>query len=117
MSRPSKAERIKYGSANVVVYEFAEPLDTLPMHRHLKDESTNHISIVTKGSFLVKGSGWQIEVGPGEIVAFEPEQWHEFVALEKNSKLTNVQTGRIGTIVRHQIGDEPMEIPIALSKS
>lgn len=111
MLLPKKSERIKYGSASIVVYEFAEPKQTIPMHRHTYDEATNHISIVTKGSFLCKGSGWQMKISAGDIVSFEPEQWHEFVSLEPDSKLVNVNTGRIGKIIREKADGMPLEIP------
>ena len=110
-SLPKKIERIKYGSVTVIAYDFAEPSESIPMHRHTHDESTNHISIVTKGSFLCKGSGWQMKISAGDIVSFEPEQWHEFIAIEPNSKLVNINTGRIGNIIREKADGMPLEIP------
>ena len=106
MLLPKKAERIKYGSATIVVYDFAEPTECIPMHNHLSDLETNHISIVVKGSFICKGSGWQMKVKAGDIVSFDPDQWHEFIAAEKDSKLINVITGPIGTPERELVTDQ-----------
>jgi quercetin dioxygenase-like cupin family protein len=105
MSLP-KAERIRYGSAKVVIYDFAYPADCLPMHRHVFDLEQNHITIVARGSFVCKGSGWQKKLVSGDIVAFEPEQWHELIALENNSRVINVITGPIGTPERELVTDQ-----------
>lgn len=103
MLLPKKTERIKYGSATLIVYDFAEPTECIPMHNHAHDVDTNHISIVVKGSFICKGSGWQMTVKAGDIVSFEADQWHEFIAVEKDSKLINVNTGPIGTPEREVV--------------
>jgi quercetin dioxygenase-like cupin family protein len=42
----------------------------------------------------------------GDIVAFEPEQWHELIALENNSRVINVITGPIGTPERELVTDQ-----------
>jgi quercetin dioxygenase-like cupin family protein len=62
--------------------------DVLPMHNH--ERGGTHITVVTKGSFRVVGIGWNLVMSAGDIVDWSPEQYHEFTALENDSKLINI---------------------------
>lgn len=70
------------------VYHFDEVGDVLPMHNHR--QGGVHIAIVARGSFRVHGHGWEREASAGEVLDFEPNQDHEFVALESGSRLVNI---------------------------
>ena len=64
--------------------------DTLPMHNHLNDPAYTHITIVSRGSFIMRGNGWEKTVIAGDIIDWQPEIFHEFESLEPNSKLANI---------------------------
>jgi hypothetical protein len=71
------------------IYDFPEKDDILPMHDHT--ELDIHITIVAKGSFLAKGVDWQTTLNNGNVVDWQPHQPHEFIALEPNSRIVNIQ--------------------------
>jgi len=73
------------------VYDAEFANDVLPMHSH--DDKTIHITIVSRGSFKVRGSGWEIVSKAGDIIDWLPGQSHEFIALEPNSRFVNIIKG------------------------
>ena len=82
---------INFGNLSGRVYDYPEAGDVLPMHTH--DETNNHISIVAKGSFKAHGDGWEMTLVAGNVVDWPANQAHEFIALEPNSRLVNIQKG------------------------
>lgn len=82
-------KRFATGNLVGVSYHFSEVGDILPIHNHA--HGGVHITIVSSGSFLVHGPGWEREAKAGEVIDFLPEQDHEFVAREPNSRLVNIQ--------------------------
>ena len=78
----------KLGKLNVTIYNFPEKGDILPMHSHT--EETNHITIVARGSFQVRCTGWKNDMSAGAVLDFLPNDPHEFLALEPNSRLVNI---------------------------
>jgi quercetin dioxygenase-like cupin family protein len=82
----------KFGKLNGTIYDFPEINDILPMHSHSEDDS--HITIVSKGSFRAhNGSTWDITIKAGDVVDFEPNEPHEFIALEPDSRIVNIIKG------------------------
>ena len=77
------------GSLFGTVYTFEKTGDVLPMHTHQEDNA--HITIVARGKVKVSGEGWEIEKSAGAVIDFPPNQAHEFVALEDNSRIVNIQ--------------------------
>ena len=77
-----------FGKIDGSTQDFSEVGDTLPMHIH-----GNHISIVAKGSFKAHGDGWEMTLVTGNVVDWPANQAHEFIALEANSRLVNIQKG------------------------
>ncbi|HXF89531.1 MAG TPA: cupin domain-containing protein [Xanthobacteraceae bacterium] len=77
-----------------IVYDFRAAGDELPMHAHTADDV--HISIMTRGRLMSSGDGWQRELKPGDIVAYEAGQRHNFVALEPGSRVVNIIYGSAG---------------------
>jgi len=82
---------INYGKLNGVIYDFPQKDDTLPMHTH--GEADVHITVVAKGSFRAHGDGWDITVVAGNVLDWQPNQPHEFIALEDDSRIVNIVKG------------------------
>lgn len=76
------------GKLKLSIYTFKEVGDELPMHEH--EEGVSHITIVNAGSIKAYGKNWEKILTPGKITMFSPNQPHAFVALEDNSKVTNI---------------------------
>jgi len=77
------------GRLSGAVYTFEKAGDVLAMHTH--DEESVHITIVARGKIKVSGNGWEMEKSAGAVIDFPPNQAHEFVALEDNSRIVNIQ--------------------------
>ena len=73
------------------IYDFPFVGDILPMHSH--DVDTLHISIIARGSFRAHGNGWDRTLNSGDVVDWKPYDPHEFIALEPNSRMVNIQRG------------------------
>jgi quercetin dioxygenase-like cupin family protein len=65
--------------------------DVLPMHSH--DASSLHISIVARGSFRAHGNGWDRTLNCGDVVDWKANDPHEFISLEPDSRMVNIQRG------------------------
>ena len=78
----------EFGYLRILIYDFPEVGGTLPMHCHKLGGA--HISVVARGSFNSKGSGWEKSMPLGSVIDWDENQWHEFVALEPDSRLVNV---------------------------
>ena len=77
------------GDLRGVIYTFDWAGDILPMHTH--GEEDVHITVVARGSFNCAVRGEEDStLAAGTIVDWEPGVWHEFVALEDNSRLVNI---------------------------
>lgn len=86
----------KFGLVHVVVLDFPDVGDTLPMHNH--GEDTVHITIVSRGSMRIHGDGWEIIAKAGDIIDWEPGKRHEFVALEPNSRCVNIPKNMLSSV-------------------
>jgi len=80
---------IEVGDLKGICYDFEDVGDILNMHEHT--EENIHISIVSRGSFIAKGIGWEIPLILGRIYDWKPYQAHEFIAVEPNSRVINIQ--------------------------
>jgi quercetin dioxygenase-like cupin family protein len=80
-----------FGKLNGIVYDFVEVNDVLEMHQH--DEATIHITIVARGSFKIHGNEWERTVTAGDVIDWRPHDPHEFIALEANSRIVNINKG------------------------
>ena len=76
------------GDLRGTVYDFEKSGDILPKHNH--DENNVHITIVACGRFKIYSHDWEIEAVPGQILNFEPNNPHEFMALDDNSRIVNI---------------------------
>jgi quercetin dioxygenase-like cupin family protein len=82
-------KRFQFGKLNGAVYDFPEMGDILSMHTH--DDATAHITIVAKGKMRITVNGVTEEYECGKVIDFPAHQEHEFVALEPNSRIVNIQ--------------------------
>lgn len=83
--------KVTFGNLHGSIYDFPETGDILPMHTH--DEKNVHITIILRGSFLVKGSEWEMISKAGEIIDWKAGQHHEMTSLEPNSRFINFVKG------------------------
>jgi quercetin dioxygenase-like cupin family protein len=77
-----------FGKLQGAIYDFEKKDDVLPMHEH--DEQSVHITIVAKGSFKAHGVDWEKMLVNGNVVDWQPFQPHEFISLEDNSRIVNI---------------------------
>jgi len=82
---------ITFGKLSGVVYDFPAAVDDFPMHSH--GEADVHITVVARGSFKAHGNGWERVLKAGDVVDWRPNDPHEFVALEDNSRIVNIVKG------------------------
>jgi len=82
---------ISFGKLNCTIYDAAEVGDILPMHTH--DEASVHITIIARGSFKVRGDGWEMIAKEGDVLDWKVGQNHELIALQPNSKFINILKG------------------------
>jgi quercetin dioxygenase-like cupin family protein len=86
-----EAKPFTLGRLSGTIYDFPEVGDVLPMHTH--SEANVHITVVARGAFLAHGAGWQREVRAGDVLDWRPNDPHEFIANEADSRLVNVIKG------------------------
>lgn len=84
-----KTTSYETGDIKGTIYDFPEIDDVLPMHTHTKEDV--HITIVSRGKFKAHGPGWEKIVEAGNVLDWQPNQPHEFIALEPNSRIVNIQ--------------------------
>jgi quercetin dioxygenase-like cupin family protein len=70
------------------IYDFEKAGDILPKHNHTEDNA--HITIVARGKIKAYSHDWSIEATPGQILDFRPNEPHEFMALEDNTRIFNI---------------------------
>ena len=70
------------------VYTFEQAGDTLPMHTHT--DGNAHITIVARGKVKAHGNEWEAEYSAGAVIDFPADQSHEFIALEDDSRIVNI---------------------------
>ena len=75
-------------------YIFQTPGDALPLHVH--DDANAHLTVVMGGMVRVAGAdnAWSMDLSPGEIVSFVPNQPHSITALASNTSILNIIKGR-----------------------
>ena len=83
-----KATEFSLGRLKGTIYDFQEVDDILPMHSHT--EENIHITIVAKGSFKTYGNGWEKIVTAGNVLDWAINDPHEFLSLEKDSRIVNI---------------------------
>jgi quercetin dioxygenase-like cupin family protein len=86
-----QTKAITLGKLSGAIYDFLDAGDALPMHSH--GEADVHITVVARGSFKAHGNGWERVLKAGDVADWRPNDPHEFVALEDNSRIVNIVKG------------------------
>lgn len=76
------------GDIQGAMYDFDVAGDVLPKHNH--DEMTVHITIVARGKIKAYSHDWEKEATAGQIMDFRPNEPHEIMALEDNTRIINI---------------------------
>jgi quercetin dioxygenase-like cupin family protein len=86
MLYPKQLENL--GDIKGTIYDFEKFGDILPKHNH--DESNVHITIVCIGKIKAYSHDWELEATSGQILDFRPNEPHEIMALEDNTRIINI---------------------------
>ena len=81
------------------IYDFEKVGDILPKHVHTSDNV--HITIVARGRIKAYSHDWEMEAEAGRVLDFRPDEPHEFMALEDNTRIINIvkkMGGSVGQI-------------------
>lgn len=70
------------------MYDFEKAGDILSKHNH--DENTVHITIVARGRLKAYSHDWEQEAIAGQLLDFRPNEPHELMALEDNTRIFNI---------------------------
>jgi len=81
-------KQANFGGLFVSIFDFEVAGDVLPFHVH--DEKTAHITIVARGKIKAYSHDWEKEASAGATLDFRPNEPHEIVALEDNTRIINV---------------------------
>jgi quercetin dioxygenase-like cupin family protein len=76
------------GDIRGAMYDFEKSGDILPKHNH--DENTVHITIVARGKVKAYSHDWEMEAVAGQLLDFRPNEPHEVMALEDNTRIFNI---------------------------
>jgi quercetin dioxygenase-like cupin family protein len=76
------------GDIRGTMYDFEKSGDILPKHTH--DENSVHITIVAKGKVKAYSHDWSKEAIAGQLLDFRPNEPHEIMALEDNTRIFNI---------------------------
>jgi quercetin dioxygenase-like cupin family protein len=79
---------LKAGDINGSIYDFEKVGDVLTKHNH--NANSVHITIVARGKIKAYSHDWSLEATAGQILDFRPNEPHEFVALEDNTRIVNI---------------------------
>jgi quercetin dioxygenase-like cupin family protein len=77
-----------FGRLKGAIYDFPNAGDVLPSHIHTL--TTAHITIVAKGTIRVTAGDWTQDVACGSVIDLPANQYHEFVAVEADSRIVNI---------------------------
>ena len=76
------------GDLKGTMYHFPQTGDILPKHNHTENDV--HITIVAMGKIKAYSHDWEIEAVAGQMLDFRPEEPHEIMALEDNTRIFNI---------------------------
>jgi len=76
------------GDIRGTMYDFEKSGDILPKHIH--DENSVHITIVARGKVKAYSHDWSKEAIAGQLLDFRPNEPHEIMALEDNTRIFNI---------------------------
>jgi quercetin dioxygenase-like cupin family protein len=76
------------GDIKGTIYDFEKAGDVLPKHNHTEDNV--HITIVARGKIKAYSHDWSIEATAGQLLDFRPNEPHELMAIEDNTRIFNI---------------------------
>ena len=76
------------GDLRGTMYDFEKSGDILPKHVHT--ENNVHITIVARGKIKAYSHDWEKEAVAGQLLDFRPNEPHEIMALEDNTRIFNI---------------------------
>ena len=82
------SKELSVGDIRGMIFDFENAGDVLSKHIH--NEDTVHITIVTKGKIKAYSHDWEQEGIAGQILDFRPNEPHEIMALEDNTRIINI---------------------------
>lgn len=77
-----------YGDLRGTMYTFEKAGDVLPKHNHTENDV--HITIVARGRLKAYSHDWELEASAGQLLDFRPNEPHELMALEDNTRIFNI---------------------------
>jgi quercetin dioxygenase-like cupin family protein len=88
------------GDLRGTMYDFEKAGDILPKHIH--DETNVHITIVARGKIKAYSHDWEQEAVAGQLIDFRPNEPHELMAMEDNTRIFNIIKKHGGTVNEYQ---------------
>lgn len=82
------SKNASFGGLRVIIFDFEVAGDVLPFHTHA--EKSAHITVVARGKIKAYSHDWEKEASAGATLDFRPNEPHEIVALEDNTRIVNV---------------------------
>jgi quercetin dioxygenase-like cupin family protein len=76
------------GDIRGTMYDFEKSGDILSKHNH--DENTVHITIVARGKIKAYSHDWSMVAVAGQLLDFRPNEPHELMALEDDTRIFNI---------------------------
>ena len=76
------------GQLTGTMYDFELAGDILPKHVHTVENV--HITIVARGKVKAYSHDWEQVAQAGQLIDFQPNQPHEIMALEDNTRIFNI---------------------------
>ena len=76
------------GDIRGTMYDFEKAGDLLPKHNHI--ETDVHITIVARGKIKAYSHDWELEAVAGQLLDFRPNEPHEIMAIEDNTRIFNI---------------------------
>lgn len=81
-------KEIAFGDLRGIMYDFEKAGEIVVKHTHGEDDT--HVTIVARGSIKAYSHDWETIVSAGQIIDFPPNQPHELMALEDNTRIFNI---------------------------
>jgi quercetin dioxygenase-like cupin family protein len=82
------SKALTLGDIQGVIFDFENTGDVLSKHIHNDDNV--HITIVARGKIKAYSHDWEQEGIAGQILDFRPNEPHEIMALEDNTRIINI---------------------------
>ena len=88
------------GDIRGAMYDFEKAGDVLPKHIHTENDV--HITIVARGKIKAYSHDWEKIAVAGQLLDFRPEEPHELMALEDNTRIFNIIKKHGGVVNDYQ---------------